>query len=75
MTPQELERQLDRVLDALVRDLGDSVAADDVTTIGRVHCERLRRDATVNDFIPLLVYRLAREELVQSRRHELVDAA
>jgi hypothetical protein len=72
---RELERQLDKVFSDLVRDLGDNAAADQVTTIGHDHYERLRRDATVNDFIPLLVYRFTREELVRSRRDELHDAA
>lgn len=75
MNARELERQLDKVFSDLVRDLGDNAAADHVTTIGHDHYERLIRDATVHDFIPLLVYRFTREELVHSRREELHDAA
>ena len=61
MNARELEPQLDKVFSDLVRDLGEVSPADQVTTIGHDHYERLRRDATVNDFIPLLLYRFTRE--------------
>ncbi len=75
LTPDELERQTTARLDALRRELGDSVAAEQVDVIGRRHFERLRRTATVTDFVPLFVYRFAREELVYAGSDRLHDAA
>jgi hypothetical protein len=43
--------------------------------VGRRHLERLSRHATITDFIPLLVWRCTREELLGRRRGELRDAA
>lgn len=75
MTQEELERQLDRLLRDLVRDVGDDVAPDRVEVVVMGNYERLRREAKINDFIPLLVYRFAKEDLVSSRRDELHHAA
>jgi hypothetical protein len=71
----ELERQMERLLRELQRDLEDSVPAARVTAVGRAHYESLHRGAAINDYIPLLVYRFAKEELVASRRDELQDSA
>ena len=75
LTRQELERQTAARLNALKRELGDSVAAEQVETVGRRHFERLRRTATVTDFVPLFVYRFVREELVYADSDSLHDAA
>lgn len=75
MTQEELERQLERLLHDLARDVGDGVAAERIGAVAVGHYERLRREATINDFIPLLVYRLTKEELVRAGRDELPDAA
>ena len=74
LTPQELERQTAARLNALKRELGDSVAAEQVETVGRRHLQRLCRDAKVTDFVPLLVYRFAREELVYADSGRIHDA-
>jgi hypothetical protein len=42
-----------------------------VTAIGQAEFERLHATATITDFIPLLVYRYAREELVRIDGEEL----
>jgi hypothetical protein len=70
VTSEDLERQIDRVLDSLRERVGDSIDAARVRAVGLAHYESLRRHATINDFIPLLVYRYAKEELTQMRRDE-----
>jgi hypothetical protein len=75
MTPDELEHQMERLFRELHDDLGGSVGAGRVAAVSRAHYELLRRDAVINDFIPLLVYRFTKEELVASRRDELHHVA
>jgi hypothetical protein len=75
MTAQEVEHQTARRLDALRDELGTHVAPERVTVVGRRHFERLTRHATITDFIPLLVYRYTREELLYSEPEQLTDAA
>jgi hypothetical protein len=75
LTAEELERQTTGRLDALRHELGDSVAPERVAVVGRRHFERLTRHATVTDFIPLLVYRFTREELLYREAVPLEDAA
>ena len=75
LTPEELERQTAARLNALKRELGDGVTAAHVDAVGRRHFERLRRTATVTDFVPLFVYRFVREELVYADSDSLHDAA
>jgi hypothetical protein len=75
MTTEELERHLDRVSRALQRELDGRVAAPEITAVARTHFESLVRDAAINDFIPLLVYRFTKEELIQSKPDELHRAA
>jgi hypothetical protein len=75
VTTDELERQIDRLPHDLRRDLGDAVPAERIGAVSRAHYDMLRRDAVINDFIPLLVYRFAKEELVASTRDALSDAA
>jgi hypothetical protein len=75
MTMTELEQQTARQLDALRRELEGSESAHHVTPVGNRHFAELRRAATVHDFIPLLVYRLTREELVSGTRETLHDSA
>jgi hypothetical protein len=71
VTTEDLERQIDRVLDALREHAGDGINAARVRAVGLSHYESLHRHATINDFIPLLVYRYAKEDLAQIRRGEL----
>lgn len=75
MTTEELERQMDRLFRDLHHDFDESVPAEQVTAVGRAYYESIRRDAAINDFIPLLVHRFATDELVASRRDELQDGA
>jgi hypothetical protein len=75
MTSQELERQTAAGLDALRRELEPEIPPERVTTVGHQHFERLRCHATVTDFIPLLVYRLTREELLYGETVALEDVA
>ena len=71
MTTEELERQIDRVLHSLREHAGDGIDAARVHAVGLAHYESLHRHAAINDFIPLLVYRYAKEELTQIWRDEL----
>ena len=75
MSTDELERQMDKIFDDLRRELGETVAAEQITAIGTDKFERLSACAEINDFIPLLVYRFTKEELVNATRRELQDAA
>jgi hypothetical protein len=75
MTNDELEYQLAAVLDDLAHEFGDSLVADEITTVGRRHYERLRGQARIDDFIPLLVHRFARAELSAAARGDLPRAA
>lgn len=74
MTTEQLDVQMDHTFKRLVVDLG-GVPAEQVVAVGTSHFERLQRDAAVNDFIPLLVYRFTREELVAGRHGDLHVAA
>lgn len=74
MTTEQLDVQMDHTFKRLVVDLG-GVPAEQVVAVGTGHFERLQRDAAVNDFIPLLVYRFTREELVAGRHEDLHVAA
>jgi hypothetical protein len=75
MTTEQLEVQMEHTLKSLVVDLGDEASAEQVLAVGSSHFERLQRDAAINDFIPLLVYRFTREELVAAGRGDLHVAA
>jgi hypothetical protein len=71
MTKDQLDAQMNHVFDRLLHDLGTDVPVELVTAVGTSHFERLEREATVNEFIPLLVYRFTREELVAARHADL----
>jgi hypothetical protein len=75
MTSKELETQMATVLDALRREFAGIVPAERVTAVGRYHFERLRLDASVPDFVPLLAHRLAKEDLLSGTTHRLDEAA
>lgn len=75
MTRQELEKLTSSRLDALHREPGDQVDRGRLTAIGRRHYERLRGQATIFDFIPLLVYRSTKDELLLATPECLHDAA
>ena len=69
MTPNQLERHTELGLQALARELEGQVPAYQVMQTGRARFDALRAGATVNDYIPLLVYRQTREELRDVVQH------
>jgi hypothetical protein len=69
-----LNRQIEQQLETLLREFADEIPASEVSPIVEAHFERLREDARITDFIPVFVYRYAREEL-RVRRDELHRAA
>ena len=75
MTTEQLDTQMEHIFTRLVEDLARDAPTDQIIAVGTSHFERLRRDAAVNDFIPLLVYRFTREELVAVGPNDLHRAA
>jgi hypothetical protein len=75
MDQATLNDHVGRVLDGLVREFADEIPADQVTSVGRGTFERLRAEARIDDFIPVLVYRFTREQLRRCGRDQLSDAA
>lgn len=73
MSTEELDRKMAKLPHDLHRDLGGAIPLE--RAVSRAHYNGLRRDAAINDFIPLLVYRFAREELVTATRTDLHEAA
>jgi hypothetical protein len=63
---EELEKHIDSVVRELDRELHGQIPHDRVETVNRGHYKSLCRDAAINDFIPVLVYRFAKEELVET---------
>ena len=64
LTLADVEEQTARRLDALACELADRVGVAAVKVSGRRHLDRLLERATVLEFIPLLVDRSVREELI-----------
>jgi hypothetical protein len=75
MDETKLNRQVEQQLESLRREFGDKLPASFVTAIGHAQFEQLRTGAKIPDFIPVLVYRFTREELVRIDREELHRAA
>jgi len=75
MNEATLNRQVDQLLESLRREFADELPATQVTAVGEAVFDELRRDARISDFIPVLVYRYARDELLRCRREELNRAA
>lgn len=71
MNEHELHAHIERALETLRREFAGKVPADQVTEIGKDRFERLLENARINDFIPLLVFRQTREELLVSGPDEL----
>jgi hypothetical protein len=73
----ELEKQISSRLNALRRELAPNIPTERLTTLGRFHTERLLATATITDFVPLLVYRATKEDLLHgvSRARTLPTAA
>jgi hypothetical protein len=68
----QLERQIAGRLDALQRELGPDFPAELVAAVGRYHADRLLAEATIADFVPQLVYRATKDDLL--RRDTLEQA-
>jgi hypothetical protein len=60
---QDLEAQTNRLLDTLHRELQPPTTADQITALGQHHFQRLLANATITEFIPLLVYRATKQDL------------
>ena len=71
----QLEKQIAGRLDALRRELGPDVPADLVAALGRYHADRLLAEATITDFIPQLVYRATKDDLLRRDTLEQATAA
>ena len=64
MDAPELERQTAHQLTKLRRELAGRITSDQITAVGRARYDILCEHATVNDFIPLLVYRFTKDEVL-----------
>jgi hypothetical protein len=71
MNQATLDRQVGQALEGLRRAFADRHEASEVSAIGEACYETLRARARIPDFIPVLVYRYTREELIQAEREEL----
>jgi hypothetical protein len=71
MDTASLNRQVERQLESLRREFADEIPASQVTAVGEAHFDRLRADARIPDFIPVLVYRFTREELIRAEHEDL----
>jgi hypothetical protein len=70
-----LQRQVHDLLETLRREFADDVPASRVTAVGAAYFDGLRAEARIPDFIPVLVYRYTREELLRVTRDDLHHAA
>jgi hypothetical protein len=61
---QALQASIQRELEALRRELEGRVAADEVMRVGWARFHELAEAATISNYIPLLVCRRTREELL-----------
>jgi hypothetical protein len=71
MDADELNAHIEREIRTLQREFAGSVPDDEVREAVRAQLEQLRATAAFDDFIPLLVYRRARDVLLESARGEL----
>ena len=75
MRTEELNHRVERQLEYLCLEFGGEVPASQVTALGQAHFERLRAEAHINDFLPVLVHRFTREELLRITTADLHRAA
>jgi hypothetical protein len=68
-------RHLEGLLEGLQHEFAGRIEPARITEVGEAHDERLCLHARITDFIPVLVYRSTREELVDITRSELHRAA
>ncbi len=75
MTKIELEKHLERGMGLLRREFAGVVATDRIVETSHDRFESLYRQATITEFIPLLVYREIRDEIRECGADELHQAA
>lgn len=75
MTDHELNTRTEATLEALRCEFTGKVSAERVTQIGWDGFHELHANATIDDYIPLLVYRQTRETLLAIARDDLHNAA
>jgi hypothetical protein len=75
MNNEELNRRVERQLENLRHEFADEVPAGEVTALGQAHFDQLVAEARINDFIPVLMHRFTREELLRVTHAELHRAA
>jgi hypothetical protein len=75
MDALELERQTAHQLTKLRRELADRIVSEQITAVGQAQYDALREHATVTDFIPLLVYRFTKNELLADTEGQLHNVA
>jgi hypothetical protein len=75
MSQNDLRHHTSMLLGTLHNQFGGRFDPKFVDAVGRSHFERLYRDATVLDYIPVLVYRSTRDDLRSIRDAELVQSA
>ena len=74
MNAAVLNHQVERQLESLRCEFAD-VSASQVTAIGEAYLGELCADARINDFIPVLVYRHTREQLLRCSPGDLSRSA
>lgn len=75
MELEDLERQVTKIVDDLCRECSPWVSAEQVDEMVHVQYGRLVEEATINDFIPLLVHRHSKEQLLRISHGELPERA
>jgi len=75
MNVDELSTHIARERDSLATEFGAKVSPDVISKLCDDHLRTLRSQATIYDYIPLLVYRHTREQLLAGTRDELHRSA
>jgi hypothetical protein len=70
MREETLNRQVERQVESLQREFAE-IPSDRVTALAESELDRLRAEARIVEFVPVLMHRYAREELLRIRRDEL----
>jgi hypothetical protein len=66
---QELDRHVEREIALLQQEFEGSISPEEVARICWAQVDQLRASARIDDFIPLLVHRHAREALIDAELH------
>jgi hypothetical protein len=75
MDAATLNYHVEQQLERLRREFVGEISAAHVTAVGTACFDGLRAEARILDFIPVLGYRHAREELLRYGREELQPVA